>query len=190
MKKTFLFCTRPIFFLTELAPVALLILAICYNSKSAGFFKLYPLIAVLCIGIILIFLYFFRLISISTEEIQTIGLFSSKDHALIDKGKTLTFIIKKNGAIKVELSEKTSNSSFSWNQDASLPLVDMNLYRERAIGKKVAVTRVLKYFSVPKDDYSEIFFNESFRKEYENYNLICYNESDERHIKIEFTQTI
>ena len=190
MKKTFLFCTRPIFFLTELAPVTVLILAICYNGNVEGIFKLYPLIAVMCICITLIFLYFFRLISISTEEIQTIGLFSSKDYALIDKDKTLTLIIKKNGTIKVELSEKTANSSFSWNKDNSLPLTDMNIYRDRAIGGTAAATRVLKYFSVPKDDYNGIFLNEIFEKEYENFNLNCFSENEQRHIKIEFTQTI
>ena len=51
MKKTFLFCTKPLFFLTEIPPVFLLIIAILQNSQADGILKLYPLIAVLSIAI-------------------------------------------------------------------------------------------------------------------------------------------
>ena len=190
MKKTFLFCTKPLFFLTEIPPVFLLIIAILQNSQADGILKLYPLIAVLSIAIIVIFLYFFRLISISNEEIQSVGIFSSRDHAIIDKDKTLTAIIKNNGYIKIELSEKTANSSFSWNKDNNQPLTDVNLYRERAVGGRGAVLKILKHFGVEKEDRKLIFENTEFSKSYESFNLIGFFENDERNIKIEFTQTI
>ena len=190
MKKTFLFCTRLRFYLTEIPPVALLIIAIAQNSNADGFFKLYPLIAVLSLGIIMIFLYFFRLIFISNEEIESVGIFSSRDHAIIDSGKTLTTIIKSDGQIKVELSEKCANSSFSWNKDNDSPLSDINIYRERAVGGKRAVKRILKYFSVPQDDYLSILNDEKFEKAYENFNIKAFDENKERYINIEFTKTI
>lgn len=190
MKKTFLFCTKPWFFLTEIPPVFLLIIAILQNSQADGALKLYPLIAVLSLVIIFIFLYFFRMISISNEEIQTIGIFSSRENAIIDKGKTLTAIIKDNGYVKIELSEKTANSSFSWNKDNNQPLTDMNLYRERVVGGKRSVIKLLKYFSVSKEDQRLVLGNEEFSKVYESFNLIGFTENDHRHIKIEFTQTI
>ncbi len=190
MKKTFLFCTKPIFFLTEIPPLVLLIIAISQNNQADGFLKLYPLIAVLCICITMIFLYYFRLISISFEEIQTVGVFSSRDHAIIDKGKTLTAVIKPNRHIKIELSEKVANSSFSWNQDNNLPLTDMNLYRERAVGGKGAVVRLLRYFSVSREDQNSVFTEEKFEKAYENFILTSGIEDGERRISIEFTQTI
>ncbi len=190
MKKTFLFCTKPIFFLTEIPPLVLLIIAISQNNQADGFLKLYPLIAVLCICITMIFLYYFRLISISFEEIQTVGVFSSRDHAIIDKGKTLTAIIKPNGYVKIELSEKVANSSFSWSRDNELPLTDMNLYRERAIGGKGAVVRILKYFSVSREDQNNVFTEKKFEKVYENFILTSSLEDGERHISIEFTQTV
>ena len=190
MKKTFLFCTKPLFYLSEIPPVALLILCICQNSQAEGVLKLYPLIAVLCLFIVFIFLYFFRGISISNEEIQSVGLFSSRDRAIIDKGKTLTATIRPDKYVRIELSEKTANSSFSWDKEKQLPLTDINLYRDKAIGGKRAADKILRYFDVSREDRALLLSDEDFEKSYENFNLIGRTIDKNRRISIEFTQTI
>lgn len=190
MKKTFLFCTKPVFFLTELPPVILLIIAISQNNQADGFFKLYPLIAVLCLCITLIFLYYFRMILVSFEEIQSVGVFSSREHAIIDEGKTLMITLLPKGFVKLELNEKTANSSFSWSKDKDSTLTDMNIFRERAIGGKGAVRRLLKYFTVPSSDHDMILSDENFQKSYENFNVESGISDEKRYISIEFTKTI
>ena len=190
MKKTFLFCTKPLFYLSELPPVVLLILCIFQNNHADGVLKLYPLIVVLSLFIIFVFVYFFRGILISNEEIRSVGLFSSRDNAIIDKGKTLTAIIRRDRYVKIELSEKTANSSFSWDKEKQLPLIDVNLYRDKAIGGKRAADKILKYFGVSREDRALLLGNDEFEKTYENFNLTGRTVDKNRRISIEFTETI
>ena len=89
MKNVYLFCTRIAVYLTELPVLILLWTAMRYNDRSEEIFKLYPLIVILSLAVIFILVYFFRLISVSRDEIRYLGIFSSRDSALITEGKTL-----------------------------------------------------------------------------------------------------
>lgn len=189
MKKTYIFCTRWWLFLTEIPPIIILALCIFYNKSVETPQKLYPLIAFCFLVIVFIFLYFFRMISISGEEIRTIGLFSSKDFVIVEKEKTLSFTLMPRRKIRVELYGKSSAPGFSWIK-GDYKESDINLYRERAIGGKGAIIRVLKFFDIPSDDREMIFKQKDFQKEYESLNITSLTEGENKVVKIYFAKTI
>ena len=89
MKNTFLFCSRLRVYWCEIPIVGILLLCIKYNDYSEGLYKLYLLMAFSALASIFILIYFFRAIKLSFEEIRYIGLFSSRDSAIITEGKTI-----------------------------------------------------------------------------------------------------
>jgi hypothetical protein len=50
-RKLYLFCTKPVMYLTELPMIILLAIAIAFNDTAGGLLKLYPLI-ITSIGVI------------------------------------------------------------------------------------------------------------------------------------------
>ena len=187
MKKTYIFCTKPWFFLSEIPPIFLLIITLVYNNDSEGLLKLYPLIAFSIGAIVLIFMYFFRMISITTEEIKCIGVFSSKDSEIINKDKSLVFVLRPMNKMVVSLRGKSTAPTFSWSNDKG---ADVDLFHEKAIGTNRTVKRVLSFFDVPLEDIDTLLTNESFSKEYDNYTVSKNAENENALISIKFTKTI
>lgn len=190
MKKTFLFCTKIWFYLSEIAPIALLLLAVSYNDNMKDGFKLYPLIFFSVACIIFIFLYFFRMIIISKEEIRSVGLFSSRDMAVIEKDTTLILTVLKNNKLRVELNGKSKMPDLSWAKKESFAPTDINLYREKAIGGKSAVNRVLKYFGISLEDAKSLLNSECFSCVYDYFEASVTTEDEIRRICIKFTKTV
>ena len=188
MKKTFLFCTKLRFFLSEIPPIILLFVTILHNNDSEGILKLYPLIAFSVISIVLVFLYYFRMISISTEEIRSLGVFSSKDSAIINKDKTLVFTIFPKSKMVVSLYEKGTVPAFTWSKSDVFP--DVELFREKAIGGKRALTRVLSYFESPSEDIQEMMSKNDYTKVFKDFIVSKAAEENKTTYSIKFTNTI
>ena len=93
MRGIFLFCTKLWIYLSELPLIILFMVAVRQNKNIDTPVRLYPLMIALVIGMVLIFLYYFRIVKINFEEIRMIGLFSGRDKALIKKDRTLTFTL-------------------------------------------------------------------------------------------------
>lgn len=189
MKKTYIFCTKWWLFLTEIPPIVILSLCIFYNNAVDTPQKLYPLIAFCCLAILFIFLYFFRLISISPEEIRTVGLFSSKDTAVVEKDKTLVFTLIPNNKIRVELYGKSVAPGLNWMKSED-DEYEINLYREKAIGGKAAVIRVLKSFGISNEECNSLFSNKEYEKTFDDLVAKSYFEDKNKIISIKFTKTI
>lgn len=188
MKKAHLFCTKVWFYLCEIPPIVLLIFSIMYNNDSEGLLKLYPLIIFSVAAIAFVFAYFFRMIIISTEEIKCIGAFSSKDSALITKDKTLILTKRNSGKLVVRLSGKSDAPTFSWSQ--STDNIDIDLFREKAIGGDRAISKILSYFDVPKEEIADVISKEEYNKEFENFILSKSTEDEESTVSIKFKTTI
>ena len=169
MKKTYLFCTELWFYLCEIPPILLLIISIIYNNDSEGLLKFFPLIILSCAAIIFIFLYFFRMIIISFEEIKCIGAFSSKDSAIINKGKTLIITLNRKNKMTVRLHGNIGTPGFDWAKGEDYKNIGIDLFREKAIGNNRSVKRLLSYFNVPDDDISVFMEEETHEKRYENF---------------------
>lgn len=189
MKGALLSSTSPLMYATEIPVVALLSIVIKHNGSSEGPVKLYPLMIALIGAFIFIFIYLFRFISVSGEEIRSIGPFSTRDRALIDEGKTLTFTLRPHGKIRVELFGYDDTPAFSWVKTDEQEKKMINLYRDRAVGGGRAVKRVLSYFDIPQSDI-DTALSDDFSKEYENYKLASYLKDGQRVISLTFFETL
>jgi hypothetical protein len=151
MKNIFLFCSKLWVYLTELPVIFMLVIAVRYNESSEELLKLYPLITFLSLVIIFIAVYFFRVISVSAEEIRYHGLFSSKDSALITKDKTLYVTLISGHRLKLELfGDAGEEPAFEWMREEDVVHRDISLFRGKAIGGEATAERVLKYFGMPE----------------------------------------
>ena len=119
------------------------------------------------------------------------GLFSAKDRAVINKGKTLIVTMKKHSRLSVELFGNDGTlPALDWLKEENYQGMDIYLYRGRAIGGKGAVKRILSIFDISPDDYSAIFSNDSFSAEYEYASVTAEKREDIRIIKIKVTETV
>ncbi len=189
MKGTVLSSTSPIMYATEIPVILLLAIVIKHNGNSGGPMKLYPLMIALIGAFIFIFIYLFRFISVSGEEIRSIGPFSTRDRALIDEGKTLTFTLRPHGKIRVELFGYDDTPAFSWVKADERERKMVNLYRDRAVGGSRAVKRVLSYFDIPVSDI-DTALSADFSREYENYELTSFVKDENRVISLTFFETL
>ena len=87
MKKIFIFGTKLRMFLCELPLIFIMAVSIYFNPDMKTPGKLYPLIIAMAAGIIFMFIYLFRGVSISGEKIKSVGLFSSRDSIVVEKNK-------------------------------------------------------------------------------------------------------
>lgn len=192
MSKKYLFCTRLRIYLIELPLVILFAITLYFNQYSDGLLKFYPLLVFLALSMIYIFIYFFRAISISFDEIRYLGLFSSRDHAEINEGKELIFTLLPKKKMKVELFGNDGRPpELSWIlEDESYKPVDIYLFRGKAIGKKRQIGSILRYFGVEKADIDEIFSKESFSGDYEYVSLKSEIKEDITTVRLTMKQTV
>ena len=140
-------------YLTELPVIVLLWIAISYNDLSTDLFKYYPLIIFLSLAAVFIAVYFFRVVSISYDEIRYHGLFSSKDSSFIAENKTLTISVRKNHKLGLELYEDGSNiPAFDWMKPEDAEYRDICMFRAKVFAGRTAALRILKFFSLPKEE--------------------------------------
>ena len=114
-KKLFFPCTilRPFLVATPL--VLVMAAAIRLNDAVDTLVKLYPLIIACGAGIIFTFIYFFRGITVSKDEVRYIGVFSSRDSAVINEGKTLILTLKAKNKVAIDLYGNNGvNAELDW----------------------------------------------------------------------------
>ena len=189
MKSLFLFSTRLRYFLTEIPPLLLLIISIKYNFKVDSTIKLYPLITVIIGVVVFIFLYFFRGVKINFEEIKCVGLFSTRESAVINAGKTLHISILPKQKIRVELyGENDDYKTYAWlkNEDGA----EINLFRSKALGGIGTVRKILSYFGAECEDIEKAFTDEVFSADYEKIILTSETIDEKKTFKIYFKETV
>jgi len=190
MKSIYLFCTKPWVYLTEIPVVALFWIAITFNKFSDHPLKFYPLIITSGFFIIFIMVYFFRMVSINNDEIRCLGVFSSKDSALITENKTLVISLHPRFKLKLELYEDASiNPAFEWMKADDVMHRDVCIFRARAVGAKKSAGKILEFFTVPKEALSRATEN-GFNFENESVKVETFLENEVIKIKIHFKITI
>ncbi len=191
MKFKMLFCSKIWVYLTELPVIILLLITRSFNDGSKNLLKLYPLQIFLLLTMLFIFVYFFRIITISYDEIRYHGLFSSRDSAVINKDKTLILTLKSRGRLTVELFGNDGQPpALDWLKDADYTPVDIYLFRGKAIGGKGRVKALLKFFEVDEDGITKAFGEDSFDGEYENVTLHAEKREDVREFRITMKETV
>ena len=149
MKSILIFCTRLRVYLIEIPLIILLSLAFHYNDKVDTLFRLYPLIIVLCFGIIFIAIFFFRAVTVSYDEIRFHGIFSSRDKELICEGNTLRLTIRPKGRIYIDLFGE-GGAAFDWQKDSDKSST-VRLFHAAANGRRHTVQKILVFFTAEKE---------------------------------------
>lgn len=189
MKSIFLFCTKLRYFFTIIPPLLILSIAIKFNSNVKTTMKLYPLIIALSCIVVFIDLYFFRAIKINFREIKCIGLFSSKDYAVINEGKTLHIFILPKRKIQLEIYGINDDfETYTWlkNEDST----PINLFRAKALGNSGTVRKILSYFDVNADHIDNALTQDSFSADYEKITFNTEFIDGKKTFKIYFKETI
>ena len=189
MKKKYLFCTKAWLYLCEIPLAVLLALAFYYNPSIETNFKLIPLIIVLICTMIFFFVYFFRIIVISFEEVRSRGPFSSRDSAVINKDKTLILTMLSYSNLKVELYGNDGLPPMIEGLKGE-PSIDIYLFRGRAIGGKRRVSSILRYFGVSESDIKDALSQDTFTGEYEFVSLTAEKREDIRELRLKFKETV
>ena len=191
-KRIYLSSTKPVTYLCELPLLVLLILAIRFNGSAAAPIRLYPLIVATAGAMIFIFIFFYRVISLSVEEVRMFGRFSSRDRALINKGKILKLSFRGRDRLKVELFDDDSTLpelDFLRN-DPSYKPCGLNLFRETARCGWKRVVKILRFFGINESDADKIYNEDTFSAEYEGFILSSKKDEESICISIEFTETL
>ena len=190
MKSIFLFGTKIRMYLCEIPVIFLLCVSIYFNDKVDGVVGLIPLILA-CVAIaVFMFIFLLRGISISKEEVRSVGPFSSKDSAVIKKDKVLVLTVKPRRKLRVELYGTDETPVFDWLSADEVSDGTINLYRDETVGDGRSVLRVLEYFGIPEERAREIIGCESCSEEYDYFivskevkdSLECYS--------LHFTETV
>ena len=180
-------------YLTELPLAILLILALSFNDHVTAPGKLYPLIVTLILGMILTLVYLFRLVRISTEEVRSIGRFSSRDSATLNEGKTLILTVMPRHRLHVAVfGNDGTPPALDWAQSDKYEIPDIFLYRQKAVGGFKAAIKILEFFDVPRADAecAARVKDEGFFREYDALSVTSERRNELVEIKIRFTKTI
>lgn len=161
MKRVILSCTRFFVYLTIIPPGILLWLTILHHDKGPTFIKFFPLEILLGAVILFILLYFARFVTVGRGEARIVGLFSSRDKAMIKEGRTLSLTLYGRKRLLVEVSgpDTAGYDDIPWLTDSGKPR-DINLFRERTIGDARHLKKVLKLFGVCREALKKIWETE------------------------------
>ena len=191
MKPIYLFSTRLRTYWV-LAPMMLLLyLSVHFNSAADNLLKLYPLIVFSILAIIFTMVYLFRVVEISYGEIKYIGLFSSRDSAIITEGKTIVIDMLEKNKISIKLyGNEGFNPDIKWLQNEDGTVSDICLFRGKTYGKIAPVIRILNYFGVKSEDYDAIFTTDDFKKQYKNVTVSSLTVLEHKQIRIQMDKTV
>ena len=192
MRKKYLFCTKMRVYLIEIPIVIFFIIACYYNQYSEELAKLYPLLIFLGAAFLFILVYFFRVITLSFEEVRYHGFYSSRDHAEINEGKELIFTLEKGRRLRIELFGNDGKApELDWiNADGDYKPLDIFLFRGKAISGKRKLVSILKYFGVDEADAVALFEKESFEGDYELVSLTSEVQEEKTVIKLKIKETV
>ena len=190
MKSIYLFCTKPWVYLTELPVIVMFAIALNYNDASTDIFKFYPLLIFLALAIVFIAVYFFRLISISTDEIRALGLFSSKDRAFISKGRTLVIAVRPHGILRFELyGGMGSEPVFDWMSVEDSKHREVCYFRGKSLGGKKTVVNILKFFELT-DEEAMAALTDGHSSDHKIVSVASAQKNEVFEVRIRFNETI
>ena len=190
MKKLYIFCSKIAVYWIEIPLAALLTLCIIFNGGSENLLKLYPLIILCSLAILFVFIFFFRMIELGFDEIRYVGLFSSRDRAIITEGKRLELMLVRGGKIKVTLVGNDGKApAFDWVKDSE-PLRDICLFRGNMLGGKRTLARILKFYGADETTVRCIFVDIGYEVDLEKVTVGSDMRDDNLLITVKFNETV
>lgn len=179
---------RPI--LISIPPAIALIASIILNDLVKAPGGLYPLIVFSSLLILFTFVFFFRVVLLSKEEIKMIGPFSSKDSSVINEGKTLIITRRSAGRISLDLYGNNGvNADLDWLRDVHT-IRDIYLFKSNVVGGAGAIKSILLFFGISKEDADSLVSAREAYKEYPDYTVSVSSPDEKQELRIKFTNTI
>ena len=179
---------RPI--LISIPPAIALIASIILNDLVKAPGGLYPLIVFSSLLILFTFVFFFRAVLLSKEEIKMIGPFSSKDSSVINEGKTLIITRRSAGRISLDLYGNNGvNADLDWLRDVHT-IRDIYLFKSNVVGGAGAIKSILLFFGISKEDADSLVSAREAYKEYPDYIVSVSCPDEKQELRIKFTNTI
>ena len=191
MKKAYLLCTRLWVFWVELPLAFLLYVAIRHNDSVPSLVKLYPLIIMAIAAMIFAIIYFFRIMKLSYAEIRYIGLFTSRDSAMINAGKRLIIKRFKRGKLGFILMGHDEMAGFDWlKPEDEEEHKEIALFRGKAFGGDKAISRILRTYGVKSADIPKILNEDGYSKSYTNVTVTTAHMENGNEVEIRFDRTV
>ena len=178
----------PIFI--SIPPAIVLIASIMLNGLVKAPGGLYPLIVASGLIIAFTFVFFFRVVTLATDEIKMIGPFSSKDSSVINEGKTLIITRRSAGRISIDLYGNNGvNADLDWLRDVRT-VRDIYLFKSNVVGGAGAIQRILLLFGISEEDAEILISSKEIYKEFPDYIVSVSCPEGNQEIRIKFTNTI
>lgn len=139
-----------------LLPLALwFALALYYNRYAEGALRYYPMLIAVAGMMVMVFLFFFRLVKLSYDEIRTVGRFSTRDRVILAEGKTLVITLRPHGMLGVDVYGHDGEvAALEWLRDTEP--TDLRQLHTRAVGGAKALRRILAFYRVTGYDESAL----------------------------------
>ncbi len=160
MKRLYVSSTKWFFFLTEIPLIGVLAVALYFNGGMTTTLKLYPLIVIFSALIVFDFLFFFRVVRFTYEDIRTIGRFSSRDKVFLAKDKVLVITRLPRRRLRIEVIGKDNTApalSFLSAED-NHPLCQL---RCKIVGGRRAILRLLAFYRFSTADIPDTVWSDN-----------------------------
>ena len=196
MKPIYIYASRLRAFWVLVPMTVVLVLSLAFNGDVDGALKLYPLIVFTVGAIIFTFVFHFRFIAISYQEIKYIGRFTSRDSATVNEGKTLVIELMEKNRVSIRLyGNEGYNPEIKWLTNENGEHGDICLFRGKAYGngkygRELIAMRILDYLGVSAKHIDDILSDETYSATYENVSVRCLCENGNRQIRIRFDKTV
>ena len=196
MKPIYIYASRLRSFWVLVPMTVVLVLSLAFNGDVDTAMKLYPLIIFTVGAIIFTFVFHFRFIAISYQEIKYIGRFTSRDSATVNEGKTLVIELMEKKRVSIRLyGNEGYNPEIKWLTNENGEHGDICLFRGKAYGSgkygaEIIAMRILTYLGVNCKDMDSVLSDNPYTATYENVTLTCLCENGHRVIKVRFDKTV
>lgn len=190
--KKFLFFPNTIFrpIIVSFPLVFLFVMAIRLNPAVDSPGKLYPLIIFSGLAVIFTFVFFFRPVILSRDEIKSIGPFSSQDKAIINDGKTLIITERKGGLVSIDLYGNDGiNADLDWLKNEAVAH-DTYLFKSRVLGGVAAMKRILLLYGIDNDLTDAIIACDNTEKAVSGLIISLSKQEFGKEMRIKFTETL
>ena len=177
MKKLRFFATKPWYFLVTLPPIFVFILCLVYHPHAEGGLGLIPL-ALFMVGVVVFsVLFFFRMVTISNEEVREVGIFSGGEHMDLTLGREVILVKYPHNTLGVYVYGEDGSEEQFWllNEKPKEHI----LMRSRAVGGSRSIARALAFFKVEPAQQNALSTTEglSYEGEFVTVETLIENES-------------
>ena len=179
---------RPI--LVSIPLLFIFVSAIRMNDAVQTFGKLYPLIIFSGLAVVFTFVFFFRPVILSHDEIKSIGPFSSRDKAIINMDKTLILTERGSGLISIDLfGNDGMNADLDWLKGENV-LHDTYLFKSKVVGGVHTMKKILLFFGADEALADEILSADAIERETYGMQISSSKIEENKEIRIKFTANL